>query len=374
LDKERLGTIRISSRLVGLQRLLRMQILVELLLLLAAVTTALGVSYRLQRIVSVPILALAHTARSIRDKRDYTLRAQKAADDEVGAAVDAFNQMLDRIQQGDAALRRASEELREFNATLELRIAERTAALEARATELKRSNDELESFAYVASHDLQEPLRAMSSYAQLLKRRFGERLGADADVYIEHILGGAARQRALIGALLDYSRVGRRPISPILTSTETVLDEALADLAALIRESGAQVMRGKLPDLPADRVELGQLFRNLLSNAIKFRGAEPPVVAVSALPVDDRWRFAFQDNGIGIDPKYFARIFVIFQRLHGPELGGTGIGLAVCKKIVERHGGTIWVESAPGKGSTFFFTLSAGSAPPAPVDGGSELG
>jgi light-regulated signal transduction histidine kinase (bacteriophytochrome) len=253
----------------------------------------------------------------------------------------------------------AEEELRALNATLEMRIAERTAALEERATELKRSNEELEAFAYVASHDLQEPLRAMASYTQLLKRQLQGQLSADSELYIGHVLEGAARMRALINALLDYSRVGRRPLDLRPTSVETVFDTALADLSTTIAENSAQVTRGTLPVLAADPVQLGQLFRNLVSNAIKFRREDPPRVEVRAELVGDHWRFSVRDNGIGIEPKHYERIFIIFQRLHGRDRAGTGIGLAVCKKIIERHGGQIWLESEPGHGSVFFFTLPA---------------
>jgi light-regulated signal transduction histidine kinase (bacteriophytochrome) len=251
----------------------------------------------------------------------------------------------------------AEEELRALNVTLEVRIADRTAALEERAAELKRSNEELEAFAYVASHDLQEPLRAMASYAQLLKRQLGGKSGGDSDVYLDHLLEGATRLRTLINALLDYSRVGRRALDLRPLSLETVFETAMADLSATIADSGAEVRRGPLPVLNADPVQLGQLLRNLISNAIRFRRDESPVVEVSATLIDDHWRITVKDNGIGIDAKHFERIFIIFQRLHGRELAGTGIGLAVCKKIVERHGGQIWVESEPGRGSSFHFTL-----------------
>jgi light-regulated signal transduction histidine kinase (bacteriophytochrome) len=334
---------------------LHMLILFVVLFVSALVATL--VTARLQRILSVPILELAHTAKSISDKRDYTLRASKHSEDEIGAAVDAFNQMLDRIEQAHAERQAAAEELRALNATLEMRIAERTAALEERAAELKRSNEELEAFAYVASHDLQEPLRAMASYTQLLKKQLHGQVSSDADLYIGHVLEGAARMRALINALLDYSRVGRRPLDLRRAPVDAVFDTALADLTTAIAENGAQVTRGPMPVIFADPLQLGQLFRNLISNAIKFRRDEAPRVEVNADLVGDYWRFTIKDNGIGIDPKHYERIFIIFQRLHGRDRAGTGIGLAVCKKIVERHGGQIWVTSEPGKGSTFHFTL-----------------
>jgi light-regulated signal transduction histidine kinase (bacteriophytochrome) len=331
--------------------------LILFVVLFVSALVATLVTARLQRILSVPILELAHTAKTISDQRDYTLRAGKHSEDEIGAAVDAFNQMLDRIEQAHAERQAAAEELRALNATLEARIAERTAALEERAAELKRSNEELEAFAYVASHDLQEPLRAMASYTQLLKRQLQGQLSTDGDLYIGHVLEGAARMRALINALLDYSRVGRRALDLRPTAVDTVFDTVMADLSTIIAENAAQVTRQPLPVIAADPVQLGQLFRNLISNAIKFRRDEAPRIEVTSRLEGDHWLFTVRDNGIGIDAKHYERIFIIFQRLHGRERAGTGIGLAVCKKIVERHGGQIWVESELGKGSTFSFTL-----------------
>jgi signal transduction histidine kinase len=499
--EEPVGTLRLSSHLGELERQVQLQLLLRLLVLLSSSVVALLVAARLQRIVSVPVLDLARTAKIISERRDYTLRASKLSDDEVGSAVDAFNQMLQRIEQADQALRRAGEQsrsharilqsvldnmgegmavsddkgsfliwnpaatrllgkgptergpqewprhyglyrpgdlrlydpdelplvraqrgeqvtdveilvrpgdnpdgrwisatarplrddqgafrggvvvfrdvterkaaeeqLRALNATLEARIADRTAALEERATELKRSNEELEAFAYVASHDLQEPLRAMASYAQLLKRLLASQMSGDANLYSDQMLAAANRMRELINALLDYSRVGREPLARRTVPLEPLFDTVLDDLSATIADSGARVTRGPLPVVAADPVQLGQLFRNLVSNAIKFHGKEAPVVDVHAALRGDQWQFTVSDNGIGIDRKHFERIFVIFQRLHGRECAGTGIGLAVCKKIVERHGGQIWLESEPGKGSTFTFSLPAlaGASSPAP--------
>jgi light-regulated signal transduction histidine kinase (bacteriophytochrome) len=261
--------------------------------------------------------------------------------------------------------RRAEEQLRSLNATLEERVAERTAAAEQRAAELKRSNEELERFAYVASHDLQEPLRAVASYTQLLRQQLGDKLDPDTELYLSHVLAGAARMRALINDLLDYSRVGRSALERQLVDSAAVLDGALADLAPAMAESGAKITRGQLPQVAADPAQLGQLLRNLIVNAIRFRGDDPPVVDVRAERVGDYWQFAVRDNGIGIDPRHHERIFVLFQRLHGRERPGTGIGLAICRKIVDRHGGRIWVESEPGKGATFFFTIPVeGQGPP----------
>ncbi len=245
--------------------------------------------------------------------------------------------------------RRAEAELRRTAA----RLAQQTA-------ELERSNAELQQFAYVASHDLQEPLRMVASYTQLLARRYGDKLDADALEFIDFAVDGARRMQALINDLLAYSRVGTRGAEFAPTDCNAVVDQVLADLGAAIEDEHAVVTRGDLPTVLGDAGQLSQLFQNLIGNAIKFHGERAPRVAVAAERRDDEWLFTVRDNGIGIEPEYADRIFVIFQRLHSrAEYPGTGIGLAICKKIVERHGGRIWMESTPGEGTTFYFTLPA---------------
>ncbi|MBW2567175.1 MAG: PAS domain-containing sensor histidine kinase [Deltaproteobacteria bacterium] len=260
---------------------------------------------------------------------------------ELLAALKALtNKMLDNTSDEITQRKRAQEKLKETLA------------------ELASSNTDLEQFAYVASHDLQEPLRMISSYVQLLARRYSGKLDADADEFIGFAVDGAARMQKLINGLLTYSRVGRRrkPFEP--TDVNYVLSLTLVDLENAIEESHAIITNDELPTVMADQAQVSQLLQNLLSNSIKFRGEGPPHIHISSEQENGQWIFSVSDDGIGIDPQYHERIFAIFQRLHGrTEYDGTGIGLSVCKSIVERHGGNIWLESKSGSGSTFCFSI-----------------
>ena len=231
--------------------------------------------------------------------------------------------------------------------------------------ELKTSNADLEQFAYVASHDLQEPLRTVTSYLQLLQKKYRDRLDADANEFIGFAADAALRMRGLIRDLLEYSRVERRgkPLEP--TDSGAILRNAMHNLASVIAEEGATLETGPMPRVMADPAQLTSLFQNLIGNAIKYRREdEPPAIGIAAERRGSWWQFSVVDNGIGIDPQYHERIFMIFQRLHGVgTYEGTGIGLAVCKRIVERHGGRIWVQSKAGEGAAFFFTLPAIPSP-----------
>jgi PAS domain S-box-containing protein len=242
-------------------------------------------------------------------------------------------------------------------------ISERKRAqleLERRTRELARSNVELEQFAYVASHDLQEPLRMIGSFTQLLARRYGGQLNATADEFISYIVDGVVRMQALINDLLAYSRVGTRGATFQPTDCEAVVERALINLKPAIDETAAVVTHDPLPSLWADAAQLVPLFQNLIGNAIKYRGEGPPRIHIAAERQGEGWVFSIRDHGIGFDPKYAERIFIIFQRLHTPDqYPGTGIGLAICKKIIDRHAGRIWAESEPGRGSRFCFTIPA---------------
>jgi signal transduction histidine kinase len=249
-----------------------------------------------------------------------------------------------------------AEELRRARDELEIKVKERTA-------ELERSNRDLEEFAYVISHDLQEPLRIVTGYVQILERRYGRMLDADANGLIVRIVGAVSRMKNLISDLLAYSRLAIKGKTCEDASSEDALEYALQNLKAAIEESDTSITRDSLPVVRADYSQLMQLFQNLIGNAIKFHGEKTPRIHVSAASQNDGWVFSVRDNGIGIDLEYSERVFGVFQRLHTrTEYPGTGIGLAICKRIVERHGGNIWVESELGKGSTFYFTLPAGKA------------
>jgi signal transduction histidine kinase len=359
------GSLRLEATLTELQRRIRVFALVLLLVLSGAALAAVLLTARLQRLISAPVLELADTAQRVSHSHDYTLRVPERGQDEVGVALQAFNHMLERIEAEVLERRKAEQQLIALNATLEERVAERTAMAESRAAELKRSNEELERFAAVTSHDLQEPLRAVSSYAQLVQRRLTGKLDAETEIYFEHVLAGVRRMKNLIGDLLNYARVGRQALARVPVSLDAVVDLALADLATAVADSGAEITREPLPEVLGDQTRLAQVMRNLLTNAISYRGPEPPRIHISAQSMGaDGWRIAVKDNGIGIDPRYSERVFQMFQRLHGAERPGTGIGLTICRKIVELHGGRIWVESAPGQGATFYFTLPAATLAP----------
>lgn len=254
-----------------------------------------------------------------------------------------------------------TEELMQANEQLKIDILGREKAelaLALKAEELASSNADLEKFAYVASHDLQEPLRMVASYTQLLARRYRGKLDSDADEFIGFAVDGVNRMQALIQDLLSFSRLTTRGKPRELTESRTACDNAIKNLRKAIEDSGATVTVGPLPAVMADPTQLSELFQNLIGNGIKYRSERPLEIHVAVKADGTEWIFSVQDNGIGIEAQYFERIFQMFQRLHSrQEYSGTGMGLAICQKIVERHGGSIWVESQLGRGSTFSFTI-----------------
>ncbi len=305
----RLGTLFLRSDLKAVYGTLRLAGVTAVVVMGVAMLVAYLLANELQGAISRPILLLADTAKGVSERQDYSVRAPKLGDDELGSLTDAFNQMLGRIEEQNGSLRQL-------------------------IAELERSNKELEQFAYVASHDLQEPLRMVSSYTQLLERRYGDKLDEKGRKFVDFAVDGAVRMQQLINDLLEFSRVSTRgkPMKPV--DVNRVLDTVKINLSVAIRESDAVVTNDRLPTVLADETQLVQLLQNLVGNAIKFRRAPParPEVHVSAQVGETECVFTVRDNGIGIAPEYFERIFVIFQRLHAKgEYPGTGIGLAVCR-------------------------------------------
>jgi len=255
--------------------------------------------------------------------------------------------------------KKAEESLKEAHNKLELKVHERTAKLNVLVDELKRSNEELKQFAYVTSHDLQEPLRTIASFTQLLERRYKNNLDHDADEFIGYIVDGANRMQIMIRALLDYSRVNTRGGEFKESDFEEILNQTMSSLKTAIDESKAVITSDSLPKLMVDDKQMIQLFQNLISNAVKFRKENEELkIHISCQKVDSNYIFSISDNGIGLESQFKDRIFEVFQRLHTrDEYSGTGIGLTICKKIVERHSGRIWVESELGNGAIFYFTI-----------------
>ena len=359
-DGKRIGTVYLRAHLGRAERMMQYALIV-----LGAIAAGLAVgvfaSARLQTRISAPLQQITRVAQAmIRHGDDpspaYRDRVVKFGNDEIGVLADAFNRMLSYMEKRDAALL-------ETNRTLSDEVAERKRTqqrLDEQIRKLAQSNAELEQFAYVSSHDLQEPLRMVASYTQLLERRYHDRFDADGLEFLGYIVDGAKRMQQLISDLLDLSRIGTRAQPLVAVASADALAVALANLELAIQESAAEITVDPLPRVLADASQLTQLFQNLVSNALIYRRDEPPRIHIGAEKKDAHWEFFVADNGIGIAAEHWERIFVIFQRLHGRgEYPGTGIGLAICKKIVERHGGRIWVDSQVGVGSTFRFLLPA---------------
>ncbi len=269
-----------------------------------------------------------------------------------------YQDTLSVLRERAEELRAANGRLREMNESLEHQVRERTRAVEEKARELARSNSELQQFVYAVSHDLKEPLRMISCFVQLLKTHLIERMDKRIEEYLRITLDAAHRLQQLIDDLLSYTRLGAQSLVLRPVPLIRVFHETMDNLKLLVEEKGAEVTHGFLPSVEADSAQMGLLFQNLLENAVRFHGAKRPRVHLFAWAEEDEWVIRVRDNGIGIEPQYFEKIFEVFQRLHNRDkYPGTGIGLALCKRIVEQHKGRIWVESEPGKGSVFCFTI-----------------
>jgi signal transduction histidine kinase len=378
LAGDHLGTVVLASDLSEMRQRLRLQLLMLGASMLVAAGGALLLSVRLQRVVSRPVVELAEVAAAVREQGDYSLRATRRSRDELGDLVGSFNQMLDQIQARDAALTTAQE-------VLEARVDERTRALAGELVERRRaeaeleqsnrdlaaSNRELDDFAYVASHDLKEPLRGIHNYAGFLLEDYGTQLDAPGHEKLQTLMRLTKRMESLIDTLLHYSRVGRVDLAIAEVDLGAVVAEVVDSLQPVLAEANAEVrVVGRLPTVRCDRARIDEVFRNLVTNAVKYNEAQIKTVEIGWLPPgaeaggvgtspSEGPVFYVSDNGIGIPPRHQKVVFDIFKRLHARDAygGGTGAGLTIVKKVVERHGGRVWLTSEPGRGTTFFFTL-----------------
>ena len=379
LNGKPIGAVYLKSDLVELNTRLQQYANIVIHVLLISIGVAWLLSFRLQKIVSQPILHLAKTTRIVSARKNYALRAVKQSNDELGELIDGFNDMLAQIQARDSELEQARNYLehrvQERTKELQQEITERKQAeerLKATAARLEHSNRELQDFAYVASHDLQEPLRKVQAFGDRLKAACSNSLGTEGRDYLERMQAAAKRMQILIDDLLAFSRVTTKANPFEQADLNKIVGEVLSDLEVRIQQTNGQVELGELPTLDADPLQMRQLFQNLIANALKFhQEGRPPVVRIrsqAARPPAEApsgngqtngiCQITVEDNGIGFDEKYLDRIFVLFQRLHGrTAYEGTGIGLAICRKIADRHGGSITAKSTPGEGSTFMITL-----------------
>jgi signal transduction histidine kinase len=357
LKGERIGTIYLRSDLRDLRDRIWTQAMTVGLVFLASGIVALFLSSGLQRLISGPILTLADTARAVSERRDYSIRAARRSSDELGTLVDAFNDMLAQIQRRDSELQEAKEALEE-------RVRERTRELEQRNEELNQSNKELDDFAYIASHDLKEPLRGIHNFSSFLIEDYAAKLDDEGRSKLETLMRLTRRMETLIDSLLQFSRLGRVDLAVDRVNLNEIVAEMLDSLAISLQEDRVEVRVPRpLPAVRADRVRVGEIFYNLIVNAMKYNDKAEKWIEIG-------WRenpagppvFYVRDNGIGIPEKHHDAVFRIFKRLHGRDKygGGTGAGLTIVKKIIERHHGRIWLESSAGAGTTFYFTLEEG--------------
>lgn len=333
-SNRKIGTLYVEYDLASMYQNILNVWLVNLLIIIAAIILAYFLSIYVQSLISKPILQLSERTRQFSLTHDYSIRVDKYSDDELGVLADDFNTMIEELKKHETELEKA-------------------------ITELTNSNTELERFAYICSHDLQEPLRMVSNYTELLRTRHIQYLNPEAREYMEFITQGAGHMRDLINDILAYSRIGHlKAETPRNINLEEIKNLVLNNLSLIIKESEAIITVEPLPTVYGYRSLFIQLFQNLISNALKFTKTKPCRIEIRARHSEHKWECAIQDNGIGIDPRYHEKVFDIFRRLNRrEEYKGTGIGLAICKKVVETHGGRIWIKSQPEEGTTFYFTI-----------------
>lgn len=332
-ERKKIGTLYLEYNLRPLYESMSRVLFFNLVITACAFLLSYFISSYLQQLILEPVRSLANITRKFARTHDYSLRARKYAGDELGELVDDFNMMVEELEKHEARFKKVIEELSDTNV-------------------------ELERFAYICSHDLQEPLRMVSNYTQLLAKQYQDVLSGDALEYMEFIIDGAVRMRELINDILSYSRIGYAPGPIASVNIQEVVDNVLKNLALVIKEKNALITSDPLPVILGYGVLIMQIFQNLLSNALKFSKNKQAKVHIGVRRITGAWEFSVQDNGIGISPQYHEKIFEIFKRLNRrEEYEGTGIGLSICKKAVEYHGGHIWISSVLGQGCTFFFTI-----------------
>ena len=366
LDQEVIGTIFIRSDLTALQLRLQRYLLMIGGVFLGAMLIAVALSARLQRTITEPIVSLARTVSQVSVDKDYAVRVVQRSQDEIGLLVRGFNEMLAQIQQRDTELQRSrdalEERVEERTRDLQQQIAERVkaeGALREYTKQVERSNKELDDFTYIVSHDLKEPLRSIDAFTKFVAEDHGPQLPAEGREYLERVRANAQRMQQLIDDLLTVSRLSRRPNELQTVQVAELLHEVRLRFEYVMQQKSVQLaVVGELPTLLCDRVRLTEVFANLISNAVKYNDKPVCRIEVSCQLRDGWHQFSIQDNGPGIEPQYHDKIFEVFQRLGKREdQEGTGVGLAIVKKVVELHSGRVWVESVPGHGATFHFTI-----------------
>ncbi|HEV7765906.1 MAG TPA: ATP-binding protein [Thermoanaerobaculia bacterium] len=363
LNKKRIGTIYLEAPMKRLHDRLRDLAFIGMLVLAGAFLVALALSRRMQAPIAVPLLALTNTSRAITRRGDFTIRATRVGDDEIGELTSAFNQMLDVLAERERALREeiaerqnAEAQVAELNERLEARVRERTAQLE-------RANQEMESFSYTVSHDLRAPLRAVDGYSRLLEEDHGHVLDDDAKRLLAVVRDEARRMGVLIDDLLAFSRLSGQTLRPSPLNLGTMAEDIVRELRRSQPERKIDLKSTELPPALADGATMRQVLVNLLSNAVKYAKAEGEIrIELGGRTDGDMNAYWVRDEGVGFDMRYVDKIFGVFQRLHGDEFEGTGVGLAIVDRIVAKHGGEVRAEGAPGKGACFHFTLPAATS------------